>query len=151
MVVLHIFISVAAPCDKSIVRAAIHRIPNFNLLSYKYRIQNYKIKNAQIQNDRNKELHNICSWSIVAWQLLPTEFPSSICFPTNSTPFPSITTTYFTITQAYINPIFTLQLAFFMTMSQCQICTNESTSTKKEPKVKAKWSITPPCGIQTPH
>ena len=61
MVVLHIFISVAAPCDKSIVRAAIHRIPNFNLLSYKYRIQKYKITNAQIQNDRNKKLHNICN------------------------------------------------------------------------------------------
>ena len=66
MVVLHIFISVAAPCDKSIVRAAIHRIPNFNLLSYKYRIQKYKITNTQIQNYRNKELHNICNWSIVA-------------------------------------------------------------------------------------
>ena len=80
----------------------------------------------------------------------PQNFQVQFAFQQTPPPFPSITTTYFTITKAYINPIFTLQLAFFMTMSQCQICTNESYSTKKEPKVKAKCSITPPYGINLP-
>ena len=145
MVVLHIFISVAAPCDKSIVRAAIHRIPNFNLLSYKYRIQNYKITNAQIQNDRNKEL--LVTVTRALWQLLPTEFPSSICFPTNSTPLPKHNNNIFHNHKGIYQSHFHFAIGILhdnATMS------NESKRTKRRPKPKSKCSITPPYGINLP-
>ena len=108
-------------------------------------IQNTKLKMNKYKMTETKSY--TISVTRALWQLLPTEFPSSICFPTNSTPLPKHNNNILHNHKGIYQSHFHFAIGILhdnVTMS------NESNRTKRRPKSKPSALLLHPM-VSTSH